>query len=196
MKEEQLYFFNSNKDKEAVDKRRRISLPVDTFILLGIIIGLLFILLFSVGVEKGKRIAYRDLKNRQRLLEDNQAITQNLAVKTESVAIKLPSTSVIEVAKDEKNNPSAGTNVPERIGATEVAQQNEGRYRIQVASYIDETSAQKLAKELKDKGYLTTLKKSNKYIAVYVSGFPDEKKANYAFEELKKKYKDCILRRL
>jgi cell division septation protein DedD len=100
------------------------------------------------------------------------------------------------VAKDEKNNPSAGTNVPERIGATEVAQQNEGRYRIQVASYIDETSAQKLAKELKDKGYLTTLKKSNKYIAVYVSGFPDEKKANYAFEELKKKYKDCILRRL
>lgn len=69
-------------------------------------------------------------------------------------------------------------------------------YRIQVASFRKENSANIEARRLKKNGYPVSVMKKGDYVVVYVGSFEDEKEAKNNFKALKEKYTDCILRRL
>ncbi len=69
-------------------------------------------------------------------------------------------------------------------------------YTIQLASYQNKTSAQKEAETLKKKGFLPLVFSKGKYTVVCTGNFPDKKNALSLLPELKKKYRDCFIRRL
>jgi len=122
------------------------------------------IIAFSLGVEKGKKVA---------------AYQQPIAVlRQPAVAAQTP--IVISQA------PAVASQPPALIGA----------YTIQVASYLTKSMAQKEAAALKGKGHLTQLLTKGKYIVVCVGNFSNQNSAEPLLTELKKRYRDCRIRRL
>lgn len=69
-------------------------------------------------------------------------------------------------------------------------------YMIQVASYQTKVFADKEAQALKKKGLSTLVLSKGRFIVLYVGKFSDRKTANSVLTQLRKQYRDCILRRL
>lgn len=69
-------------------------------------------------------------------------------------------------------------------------------YTIQVASYQSRTSAEKEAQTLRKKGHPPLILPKGKYSVVCVGNFADKKMATAMLSELKKRYRDCFIRRL
>lgn len=69
-------------------------------------------------------------------------------------------------------------------------------YTIQVASFLNKTSAQKEADTLKRKGLSPMVLPKGKFNIVCVGNFSQRKDAESLLSKLKKQYQDCIIRRL
>ncbi len=67
MRGKQLYLFGFHKNSDKASGRPKVILPLDTLILLGVIIILLFTLLFSLGVERGKKVVLRSKDKEENL---------------------------------------------------------------------------------------------------------------------------------
>jgi hypothetical protein len=142
-----------------------------------IIIGLVItgIISFSLGVERGKRIA--QLKTDSRL---------DIALKTQ------------------KAQPVLSTAVPKQIFSTqqsqpvkkEELQEYLSNYTIQVASFLSKTNAQKEADTLKRRGLSSIVLPKGKFSVVCVGNFSQRKDAESLLLKLKKQYQDCLIRRL
>jgi len=138
-----------------------------------IIIGLVItsIISFSLGVEKGKKVS---------ILRNNFQVNRDLSPKSmmapENQAQSLP-TKKEEVIKEipllEKQN-----------------------YVIQLASYKARSSAQREMELLKKKGLSASVLPKGSYIVLYVGKFSNRENAQNVLPELKKRYRDCYIRRL
>jgi hypothetical protein len=142
-----------------------------------IIIGLIItgIVSFSLGVERGKRIT--QLKTESRM---------DIALKTQKIQPALSTTAAKPILKKEEPQPTQKKGIKEYI-------QN---YTIQVASFLNRTSAQKEADTLKRKGLASMLLPKGKFIIVCVGSFSNRQEAEYLLPKLKKQYQDCRIRRL
>jgi DedD protein len=69
-------------------------------------------------------------------------------------------------------------------------------YIIQVVTCTKDNLAQEEAKKLQKQGFAAYAAKKNNFVVVYVGPFNDKQQALEQMEQLKKTYKDCILRRL
>lgn len=69
-------------------------------------------------------------------------------------------------------------------------------YIIQLASYKTRTYAEKEAELLRKKGLSPLILNKGSYIVLYVGNLPSKKTAQSLLSELKKRYKDCYIRRL
>ena len=171
MREKQLYLFGLRKNNDKASGQPKIILPLDTLILLGVIVILLFTILFSLGVERGKKIALR-LKNKgENIEEQNQAVNSTTAKN--------------EVLKQDNLAPQKTVDKEKEI---------EREYHVQVASFHKEKSARKEAQSLKDNGYPVAIMKKGDYVVIYVGGFRDKREAKNNIKDLQKKYKDCFLK--
>lgn len=136
-----------------------------------LIIGLVItgIISFSLGVEKGKRLA-----------QSTQIVPQQ--IKPESVdALKNQVQPKIE--KPELVKPSAPADSPQY-------------YTIQLASYQNTALARKEAQDLKKKGLLPLVLTKGRYTVLCVGNFTNKETARSLLSELRKRYRDCFLRRL
>ncbi len=176
MEDEQLYFFGLKKNATSQKKRLKIILPLDTLILLSIVFIILSVVFFSLGVENGKKIA----------LHTNKSIAT-----TTTNNIQNSKKSSPELSKQQSN-----LKQPEKKVDKKNTEKINDSYHIQIASFHKENAAQKEAANLKKTGYPVLIRKSGKYVVVYVGGFSNKGEATKRMECLKKKYKDCILRRL
>ncbi|MDP8289519.1 MAG: SPOR domain-containing protein [Candidatus Susulua stagnicola] len=170
MNSRQLYLFSHNKNNEKGNGRPRIILPLDTLILLGVIVILLFTLSFSMGVEKGKKVILGGEKTTKKTVNSTQ--------------IEEAATTIDK--KIEKN-----TNIIQKLKETV---EEKDRYHVQVASFKGENSALKEVKSLESNGYPVTVMKKGDYVVIYVGGFENKGEAKTNFINLKKKYKDCIFK--
>jgi cell division protein FtsN len=135
------------------------------------IIGMviLSIISFSLGVEKGKRLS--SLKNISRF-------------DTASTVPESPAKIIVLAA-------------PKKEEAIVVPQVMEGKnYVIQLASYKTRTLAQKEAESLKKKGLSPLVLSKGGYTVLYVGNFANREKALSLLDELKKRFRDCYVRRL
>ncbi|MCF7874853.1 MAG: SPOR domain-containing protein [Candidatus Omnitrophica bacterium] len=179
MKPRQLNLFGSKTDKGNKLPREGIVVPVDTAILLIVVIILLFVIAFSWGMERGRRLTLGALAK--------EAGSQKEKDKTET-----PKTKEIreeEKKEKEKNN----KNLEEKRNNT-ITETEHKLYRIQVASFYKLSSANQEAKKLKGKGYPVKIGKKGKYSVVYVGNFSNKKDAEKNLEKLRKTYQDCMLR--
>lgn len=157
----------SKKFISYVSKYEKALLIVIGFVITGIVS-------FSLGVEKGKK--YIMLKTDSQL--DIAAVPK---------APVLPKVAVPkQAASEQKYQPVKSSQIKEYI-------QN---YTIQVASFVNKTSAQREAESLKRKGLSPLMLSKGKFIVVCVGNFSNKEEARRLLLNLRKQYQDCHIRRL
>ena len=177
-KPRQLELFSSAVEPQAKVKQRHsifsnyTNLNIENFIVLSVIFLMVIIFSFSLGVERGKKIT-------------NTSGSQFVqAEEKESSEKKFELEPKVVQVKDQSHKQEAS---PEKYLFT---------YTIQVASFKKEAYVKEEAKRLKSKGYETIIIPKGKWIILCVGKFEDKKEAEVLRKELRKKYGDCIIRRL
>jgi hypothetical protein len=131
---------------------------------------------FSLGVERGKRLAL--LKNNSRV-ENNKPVVATTPDKASAVI-----------------NPS-GQEAPVQQKAPQQKEPVQAQdFAIQLASYKMMAHAQKEAEILKKMGLSPIILSKGSYIVLYVGKLSNKEAAQSLLSELKKRYRDCIIRRL
>jgi cell division septation protein DedD len=201
MRGEQLKFFSESNDSNSKLKRRLIVIPLDTFVLSSVVILLLFIMAFSLGVEKGRRLVIASdevvsLPEKELRQDKINITTQNKTIsgKEQKIAVnQLPKRTETQQAIPAVKTPQA---VDKKIEVPPVAASAKEGYYIQIASYNKENFALDEAKKLKDKGFPAYTAKKGSFVVLYVGTFKTITEAQRNVGLLKKNYKDCVLRRL
>ncbi len=143
-----------------------------------IIIGFIITALaaYSFGIEQGKRIAMPIVQTAAPLLPQRAAVPQ-------AAPLKQPVTA----APVQAPKPASTPVKPDIL---------QGGYAIQLASYQGLQQAQKEAAALKKKGLQAYVLKKGKYSVLYVGTYTTKTTAQSMLSQLKKRYHDCIIRRL
>ena len=155
--------------------------------LIGIVIT--GVVCYCVGVEKGKHIAL----SQTNLNLDIAAATQ--PARTAPQAMRQPAQAVpVRVNQPVTVTKAVPQAVPQAVSQAVPAAA--GAFTIQVASYSGKATAQQEIADLKKQGMLPVLKASGKYTVLCVGSFPDQATAKSLLTQLKRKYRDCYIRRL
>ncbi len=201
----QFELFPKAKESPAYPERRtffggKLSLSIENVTILMMAVVVIMVMSFSLGMEKGKRVSKSMIL---RMLHPDLAVQEALqpSVAPEAEATNLNPDSKIEgpapaptpLAQLDKN--AAGSGAPDRAESGEEKVVDKF-YTIQVASFKKRDMAQKEAMQLQDKGYDIMVVPKGQYSIVCVGKFPAEEEAKVVSQELKKKYKDCLIRRL
>lgn len=171
MRGKQLYLFSHHKDNAGGSSRSMVILPLDILILLSVIAILLFTISFSMGVERGKKVALKSGKTKEELIKSRSRNENTIIIRNENRNAETPSRAA-DRNEEDKNS-----------------------YHVQVASFKKENSARKEVEKLESNGYPVVVMKKGNYVVIYVGGFENEKEARSNFKNLKKKYKDCIFKK-
>jgi len=189
-------------DERNKKKRQTVILPVDTLILLSVVVILLLTLSFSIGVEKGRRIITsnkRDDLLKKIEISQSSIVKPQKALKVEKPVIIQPSESIPVALKEETAKEKSKVDLSKKEENKRVRSSKktaEVIYSIQVATYIKEEIATKEIAKLQEQGYPVSSDKKGKYIIIFVGEFNSTKEAQQTLSSLKKRYKDCFVRRL
>ncbi len=181
---------------EAGEKvlRPRVFFASLTFSLENLIVGLIIVsmavlLSFSLGVEKGKRIVFKNPSPTASPLPTAAIVP----VKNNQPVLK----SMPSEAKQEIQKPVIQKTIDSEA-MKDVALKDiiEASYTIQVASFKNKDMAQQEATLLKKKGYQIFVLPKGNYSIVCVGKFLKKEQAHGILWQLKKQYKDCLVRRM
>ena len=185
MKGKQLHLFGIEPDTKSERIRQSFNLPLDTLILMGVVVGLLLTVAFSLGVERGRKMSYLDTKKKELAnfsvdkLENQGTIEQAKTTpgKLRKLEIEVQEPEIDQNPQPEKNSQDSGQ-----------------KYRIQVASYAGSQRAQQEVEKLKNKGYPALVLQKGQYMVVFVGEFSDKQEAREKMQSLKSSYSDCFIR--
>jgi septal ring-binding cell division protein DamX len=157
------------------------------FTTIGVI--MLMVLLFSLGVERGKRIT-----------QDEGKADLVATVKAGAEAVTLPEAA--EAQPDDAVIAPEAAAAEEKKAEKEIekppaAAKNAGapHYTIQVIAYRSKKSAKKELMQLTKKGYKPFIVVGGGYYQICVGEYPSHTEAQADFDELKKEYKDGFIRK-
>lgn len=200
-----MYFRNFDNKMEISQRRSIIHLPLDTFIMLSIVVVLLLILTFSLGVEKGKKfylLAHKEEKTLKTVEMESRLPVIDVQNSTDSTLKTNITTLKIEKPMMVKTNGMIVQgktlrikDTPVKIISTKPSEIRE-KYVIQLVSYRKREKALEESKRLKASGYPILLLDKGEYVVIFVGAFVDKNEAQNKFTALKKQYKDCFIRRL
>lgn len=177
------YFF---RQEIALGKKIMLNLSYENLILFFIVFIMLLVIFFSLGVEKGRRIA---LKTEQTIIDRGvQKVIEKKAPaeekKVETITSKIDKTKEVESTKTNKTT-------EEKI--TEVSLKP---YTIQVIAFKKAEYAEKEMERLKNEGYDVFMIPSNEWIQVCVGKYANKEESKKDFDILKKKYPTCYIRKI
>lgn len=186
-------------------ERHRISLRWDQAIVMLIMFLVAYVLIFSFGVETGKRYAMEELKAerskrermgeefRQRLLEKRDPAGGSSVILPALATAGAPGT-----AQAARANSSGKTSVlePPKAGQTPAVsvdsdatlsapKQGKGKYTIQVVTLKSKDAAMKQIQALAAKGQQGFILTRGNYVEVCVSGFETQREARQSLDALK-----------
>ena len=158
-----------SKDTERLSRsffHHHINLSIEHIIVLSVVLLMAVVFSFSLGVEKGKRITG-------------------------------VSEEVIITAEKQIDEPAAVIEIKEEPPAQEILPKEEiFAYTIQVASFKKKASVEEESKRLQKKGYETLIIPKGNWIILCVGKFNNKQDAEVLWQELRKKYSDCIIRKI
>ena len=164
-----------------------LSFSLENAIIAGIFVLMAVVFSFSVGVERGKKIALvNPLKN----------------VYSSAVVAPREGAGPVPAGKTAVNKAATSTTMPEEKKATPPQaapaqpEEIELSYTVQVASFKKVEYAQQEAELLRKKGYEIFVLPKGNYSIVCVGKFTHQDQANVTLTKLRKTYKDSMLRRL
>ena len=177
-----------NQKDQAFLERYRLTLRLDQ-ILVGVIgLLVLYAMVFSVGVESGKRIERRKHSKElpQGIVSVSAAAGQLLGVdpvqtegggKTESPAAEGPGTAVPpEGLRIRTDLPDQAETLPDKPA---------GNFTIQIITYKTQTAADRHVQALTAKGLKAFAARNGEYLTVCVDAFESQQKAKSALKQMK-----------
>lgn len=161
-----------------------------------VVIVISMVTAFSIGVERGKRKIAAQAHRRVPLQETAVPLVEQ----EDSVKEPIPVAEPVVPLKTEVTAPVIQASL-EVVPLTEpqkseVEKIQEKQYTVQVASFKKEKYAQEEAEGLKQSGYEIFVLPKGKYSIVCVGKFAQKDQAKEISNRLRKKYKDCLIRRL
>jgi len=176
-------FQKTNSDFETISGTPRPFLSHirghEKVILLAICFIVASVISFSFGVERGKSLVF--LKSESRM--DMASVVQNSA-------------ATQQMAKPQPVQTAQQVQVKRQDLAIKPPVNTTGVYTIQIATYRNKSSAQKEAEILRKKGLSALVFSKGAYSILCVGNFNNKDAAKPTLVELKKRYKDCFIRRL
>ena len=197
MREKQLkLFYNEGGRKEEMKQgRRTLTIPVDTFILMVIIVLFIIVTSFSLGVKQGEKVFSASEKITLAKSEVKPE-TKNVSIAESSAKRAISSSSDTSGENDNNNDNNDNNGNNGNNDENNKKEENNKRYVIQVASYLKESIAEKEKQYLKKKGLSAEVSKKGKYLVLYVGKFNTKENAEKIKTSLEKRYGDCFIRRL
>ncbi len=165
--------------------RFRITLRLEHLCIAAILALVLYVLIFSFGVEKGKRIALREQevqKLRQQEVSKGPSLTPELGLD-----VRIPQASHLFINKLVTTTLSAvATDIPPVVPLVEtISSTILGKYTIQAITFNGKVRAEQEVKRLKDKGYQSFIIPGKKTFQVCVEMFESVALAKQKMGELK-----------
>lgn len=150
--------------------RFQVTLRLDHLSILTISALVLYVLVFSFGVEKGKGVALREMEAAKKRREE---INKELA----QMAPLPPFQEAKEKIKEEREGitqtPSVETSLVDPPRSNEAPPLLVGKYTIQVITYTSQSRAREEVKKLTEKGYRSFVISGGKFHQVCVEAFED-----------------------
>lgn len=185
-------FFNFKKKPTFPQHRFTIILTYERFLLIIISLIVVVIIFFSLGVEKGKKYINLADKTKEPLqsvvvnvqkMQTNTAVQKNIPKETNQNVIK-PKIQILPKVQSRNANtsalPTSSSNKP---------------YTIQLVTYIKKDLAQKEITILKNEGYNVFVVPSGDFFQVCVGLYGTKENALKDWNKLRKRYKDCYIRK-
>lgn len=150
----------------------RITLRLDHLSMIGISALVLYVLVFSFGVEKGKGITLRELEAEK--------------AKGELSALPPPATPLLDKAKPEETGNSPKTPLAvTSVAPQTLSPQKTGKYTIQVITFTSQSRAEEEVRRLKEKGYQSFVIPGGRFFQVCVDAFENLTEARQKLMRLK-----------
>lgn len=157
-----------------------INLSNEKLVICAIIFIMSLIIFFSLGVEKGSKLARAPWEGKyESTLAGQYELRPKEEIPALVVSLKKDQTSIIESKK-------------EKVAKSE----EQKKYIIQVATFRQYELAKKEADKLKRQGYQTLIFTKGKFSEICVGGFKLKDQASEHLMKLKKVYRDCFIRRI
>lgn len=181
--------------------RMAVRLDQALFLLIGLLV--IYVLVFSFGVETGKRYAMSELRaermKRERMVEELRdkvfANAQQASNTGTHAAAPLPAIADVQTALKSKLeaaaiNPSAGSDETRTASSAQTAAVSdsgvlEGKYTIQILTIASKSVAEKEMKRLTEKGMKSFIIPKGKMQQICVNAFESREKASQSLKELK-----------
>ncbi len=192
-KEAQFEFFPNSVSTPDDTKRphfmaARFNLSIENLVIFSIMSIMVVIFTFSLGVERGKGLAF-------------QASASSVV---EEKAAAAPVSSVSEPVREVSSQVVASVKPSEpvkKISTVSVQPQDNGKkpstgYTVQVASYKTEKSALREAQTLQKKGFKAFVLPKGEHVVLCVGNFQKKEEASVFGKKLKSNYQDFVVRRL
>jgi hypothetical protein len=169
------------------EKQKQITLVISREKLIFSVISviLLYVIFFSLGIERGKKIANRSF---------NKDVDSSIVLVHNSEIDSQPA------AKEQKtmNTKDNITNleITEQTAETEkVLPELKEFYSIQAAAYSNLSRAEKEAQKVRAEGNEAIIDSSGKYHLLLIGKFEDKKEADALRKKIASKYKGCYVRK-
>lgn len=169
------------------------TFSLENMVVMGILMLMTLLFLYSIGLEKGKRIV-EILPNPEQPVPAEKELTDR---ETATSSAELQQNKRTE-SPVEASHPNV-KEIPAVLPPLKSPQSNELVYTIQVASFRSQKYAQLEVDRLKDQGYdrkVIMVVPKGEYSIVCVGQFSRKEQANTYISRLRGKYKDCLVRRL
>jgi len=156
------------------------NISYEQIIFISIAVIMLMVLLFSLGVERGKRLASGPVGEREDLPSKRVEVSEMQKAPGPVEHIEAtPSKDVAEAKEPVKEKKVLGSKL----------------YTIQVIAYRSKKSAQKELVRLGKKGFNPFIIIGGGYYQICVGEYNNQKEAEKGYRELKKTYKDSFIRK-
>lgn len=179
----------------------RFNLSIENLVIFSIVSIMVTVFTFSLGVERGKRIALRE-GNGPALdapVPEAPVSAAGPVDPAEAVAaVKSPAKGSALLASLKTVNPAvSAANVPAAaFQPQDVVKKTSGGFTVQVASYKSKKSAQKEVQALQKKGFKAYALPKGEHIVLCVGNFQKREEASMYGKKLKNNYQDLVVRRL
>jgi cell division septation protein DedD len=192
----ELFPGNSNASQDTIKPKyllANLTLTIENVVVLAILGIMVTVFSFSLGVERGKKIATVRF-------QEERAAAEIQDVPKAAVAAQVPVVPVSAAKVATSQVQPRGIALPEAqpkavIPAAEERKIELDGYTIQIASYKDVKFANKEADKLKQKGFQTYVLNKGDYAILCVGKFEGKTEANTYSQKLRSKYKDNLVRR-
>jgi cell division septation protein DedD len=165
-------------------ERYRLTLRLDQALVAMIVLIMAYVLIFSFGVENGKRFAFEEIKA-ERAKRDQ--MVSELREKLEGKPIAEPAEETTEPHVSAPVEAVEETEISQEPSTTEKAEAAKpaGKFTIQLVTYTMKSQAELTVKTLAEKGVEAFVVPSGKYWMVCVNRFESQKLAQDFLTQLK-----------